>query len=122
MDARELLISPIALMPPAGILDGLKSAQSAEHLSGASHSVVEIVAHMVQWQSCFLQRCAGLAIPLVSKASLGWPTANVDEWHQVRERFLEDLDRALETALNEAACVLRVDHPIEFPLLELHRC
>jgi uncharacterized damage-inducible protein DinB len=117
MDARELLVSPIAHMPPARILDGLSSAQSDVHLPGAAHSVVEIVAHMVHWQSWFLQRCAGVAIPPVAQASLGWPAANAGEWEPLCGRFLEGVERAVEIGLDEATSIRRIDPPIEFPPL-----
>ena len=117
MDASELLISPIAHMPPARVLDGLSSAQSGVRVSDASHSVVEIVSHMVFWQSWFLERCAGLATPLAAKASIGWPAATAGEWEPVRENFLQGLQRALEIAVEESQCVRRVDPPIEFPPL-----
>ena len=114
MDASELLISPIAHMPPARVLDGLSSAQSGVRVSDASHSVVEIVSHMVFWQSWFLERCAGFATLPAVKASLGWPSATPDEWETVREAFLGGLKRALKIALEESASVRRVDPPIEF--------
>jgi len=117
MDASELLISPIAHMPPARVLDVLSSAQSGVRLAGASHSVVEIVAHMTFWQSWLLERCAGLATPLAAKASLGWPAATAGDWEPVREGFLEGLQRALKIAVEESAGVRRIDPTIEFPPL-----
>src|SRR5882672_11129412 len=116
MDASELLISPVAHMPPARVLESLSGAQSGVRLAGASHSAVEIVAHMAFWQSWFLERCAGLATPLAAKASLGWPAVTPDEWESVRENFLGGLQRALKIA-EESARVRRVDPPIEFPPL-----
>ncbi len=117
MDARELLISPLAYMPPAWILKGLSSAQAGLCVAGAPHSVVEIVAHMEHWQSWFLQRCAGVAIPPAAKASLGWPVAGADNWEPLCARFIEGLERALEIGLDDAACTRRIDPPIEFPPL-----
>jgi uncharacterized damage-inducible protein DinB len=117
MHARELLISPVAHMPPAHILDGLASDRSAVRPPGVSHSVVEIVAHMLHWQSWFVQRCSGLAIPPASSASLGWPAADSKEWDSVRKKFLDGLEQAVEIALDGEACARRVDPPIEFPAL-----
>jgi uncharacterized damage-inducible protein DinB len=107
----------MAHMPPARALEGLSSEQSGVRLPGASHSVVEIVAHMDFWQSWFLERCAGTATPPAVTASLGWPAATASEWATVRERFLEGLNRALKTAVQESAGVRRVDPPIEMPPL-----
>jgi len=117
MDATELLISPIAHMPPRRALDGLSSEQSGMRVPGASHSIVEIVAHIVFWQSWFLDRCDGVATPPAAKASLGWPTATAAEWDSLRERFLQGLDRALKIAVEESAGVRRVHPPIEMPPL-----
>ena len=117
MDAKELLTSPMAHMPPARALEGLSSEQSGVRLPGASHSVVEILAHMDFWQSWFLERCAGTATPPAVTASLGWPAAKASEWEAVRERFLEGLDRALKIAVQESGGVRRVDPPIEMPPL-----
>jgi uncharacterized damage-inducible protein DinB len=114
MDARELLVSPIAYMPPARILDGISSSQSGARLPGAAHSVIEIVAHMVHWQTWFLQRCAGVATPPAASASLGWPAAQADEWESVREQFLEGLEQAMELEVDETARARRIDPPIEF--------
>ena len=117
MDADELLISPVAHMPPARALAGLSAAQAGLRISGAPHSVVEILAHMVFWQSWFLDRCAGVAAPPAAKAALGWPEATANEWEPLRERFLEGLQRARNIAVEESASVRRVDPPIEFPAL-----
>ena len=117
MVASELLLSPMAYMPPPRVLSGLSAAQSGVRVSGASHSVVEITAHMVYWQSWFLERCAGVASPMATSASLGWPAATAGEWELWRKRFLAGLERAVEIAAGESASVRRVDPPIEFPPL-----
>ena len=117
MDARELLIAPIAHMPPARALDGLSIAQSGLRVPGSPHSVVEIVAHMVYWQSWFIKRCDGVAAPMAAHASLGWPGATADEWESLRERLFQGLERALKIAAHESAGTRRVDPPIEFPPL-----
>ena len=104
-------------MAPAQALDGLSSAQSAVRLPGASHSVVEILAHMLYWQSWFLERCAGVGAPMASTASLGWPAAEAEEWESLRERFLEGLRQGVKISSDESACVRRIDPPIEFPPL-----
>ena len=117
MDARELLISPIAHMPPARVLEDLSSEESAARLSTASHSIVEIVAHMVYWQSWFLQRCKGAAIPPASTAALGWPSVDAGDWTAASEKFLTGLEQALEIALDASAAVRPIDPPIEFPPL-----
>ena len=112
-----MLISPFAYMPPARALDGLPMAQAGQRVSGAPHSVVEIVAHMVYWQRWFLDRCAGMAAPMAAKAETGWPAAGPGDWDALRGQFLEGLERAAEITGQESDGGRRVDPPIEFPPL-----
>ena len=114
MDASELLVTPIAHMPPARALDGLTSEQAGVRVSSSSHSVVEILAHMVYWQSWFLERCAGVSTPPAAKASLGWPAVSAGDWESVRQQFLDGLERALKAGEDESALTRRIDPSIEF--------
>jgi hypothetical protein len=68
MNAREFLVSPIAYLAPDKLLDGLSDADAERRLSGASHSIAEIVAHLSFWQDWFLARCRGDARPMVTAA------------------------------------------------------
>jgi uncharacterized damage-inducible protein DinB len=117
MDAHELLLSPIAYMAPPRILSGLSSGEAGVRVSGAPHSVLEIIAHMVYWQSWFLERCAGAGTPPASSASLGWPAVSAGEWESLRDRFVTGLEQAVEIAADASACARRLDPPIEFPPL-----
>lgn len=117
MNGQELLLFPVAYLPPPRILDGLSAAQSELRVPGASHSVVEIVAHLVFWQSWFLERCSGVATLLVSKASLGWPASAAGEWEPLKKQFVAGLERAVELAADESSSLRRVEPPIEFPPL-----
>ena len=110
MDREELLISPIAYMPPARVLDGLLPEDASRRIAGVSHSIVEIVAHLVFWQSWFLNRCSGVAAPVASRAADGWPAAAAADWPPLRAEFLAGLQRALLLPTEG-----RVDPPIEFP-------
>ena len=74
MNRHELLLRPLAYMPPHKLLAGLGSGDAARVVSGATHSIVEILAHLVFWQSWFLDRVAGVPRPMAVKASEGWPT------------------------------------------------
>lgn len=117
MDATELLISPVAHMPPAGVLDGLSGEQAAARVPGVSHSAVEILAHMVFWQSWFLERCRGFGTPPAASASLGWPAATAGDWEPLRGQFLAGLEQAREIGTGETSRLRRIDPPIEFPPL-----
>ncbi len=96
MNRKELLLSPLAYMPPTKLLAGLEPGESARAIPGASHSIVEILAHLVFWQSWFIDRCAGDAKPMVARASEGWPPAGAENWLALRAQFLGDLQRAAE--------------------------
>jgi uncharacterized damage-inducible protein DinB len=120
MDATELLLSPVAYMPPPRILEGLSAAQSEIRVTGASHSVVEILAHIVFWQSWFLDRCNGIGTPMPATASLGWPAATAADWEPLRQRFVSDLERAVSMVADDSARTKRVEPPIEFPPLANH--
>lgn len=114
MDREELLLNPIAFMPPSRLLDGLSSEDAARRIPGVNHSIVEILAHLVFWQNWFLDRCSGVATPLAEHASEGWPAAAAADWEPLRERFLAGLRQA--TLLPAEG---RVNPPIEFlPLAE----
>jgi uncharacterized damage-inducible protein DinB len=117
MHARELLLEPIAYLPPPRILDGLSAAESEARVPGASHSVVEVVAHLVFWQSWFLDRCAGVATPVVTQAASGWPAAATADWDELRQRFLADLERAVALGEDESSAARLLDPPIDFPPL-----
>jgi uncharacterized damage-inducible protein DinB len=106
-----MLLSPIAYMPPQ-VLEGLSSEVASRRVPGVTHSIVEILAHMVFWQSWFLKRCTGVATPPASRASEGWPAAGAADWEPLREQFLAGLHAALELPADG-----RVDPPIEFPPL-----
>lgn len=110
MNREELLLSPIAFMPPANILDGLSSEDASRRIPGVEHSIVEIVAHLVFWQTWFLNRCSGVAVPVASHAAEGWPAATGVQWDALRGQFLADLRRAVTLPAEG-----RVDPPIEFP-------
>lgn len=110
MNREELLLHPIAYMPPAKLLDGLSADVAAQRISGVPHSIVEILAHLVFWQTWFLNRCSGAAIPLPSHAAEGWPAATAADWERLREEFLAGLQSALRLPAEG-----RVNPPIEFP-------
>lgn len=94
MDRSELLLNPLAYMPPPRLLDGLTSGTAARVVPGTPHTMVEILAHLVFWQDWFLDRCAGVHRPMVPRASDGWPIASADEFPALRDRFLAGLERA----------------------------
>ena len=111
-----MLVEPFAYLPPARALDGLTAAQAIARLPGSPHSIAEIVAHIVFWQDWFMQRCRGVAAPMVQSAADGWPAVTAADWPGLRDRFLDGIRRA--AAFGESSSLdATLAPPIEFPPL-----
>lgn len=117
MSPNELLLSPMAYMPPARSFEGLNADQSAARVPGAPHSIVEIVAHIVFWQSWSVRRCEGSAEPMAASAATGWPAASAADWESLRSRFLADAERLVAMTSDPTARMRRLEPPIESPPL-----
>jgi hypothetical protein len=115
MNAREFLVSPIAYLAPDKLLDGLSDADAERRLSGASHSIAEIVAHLSFWQDWFLARCRGDARPMVTAAADGWPPVPTGSWPGLRGRFMDGLHQL--AALGDTGGSAPVSPALEFPPL-----
>lgn len=107
---RHELSNPSAFMSPAQILDGLTPDQAARHVAVGTHSIVEVLAHLVFWQSWLLDRCAGIARPPVAHAADGWPTAGPADWAALRERFVAGVHEAAKMTAEG-----QIQPPFEFP-------
>jgi uncharacterized damage-inducible protein DinB len=116
VNAHELLIEPIAYLPPARALEGLTSELAERRIEGVTHSIAEIVAHLTFWQAWFIERCEGRRAPMVEQAAAGWPAVSTGEWPAVHRRFLDGLDGA--AALGSGDRMAQPVSPcIEFPPL-----
>lgn len=114
---RELLIQTLAYIPPANALDGLSAADAERRLERANHSIAELVAHLHFWQSWFCSRCEGKHEPMVASASQGWPAVAPGSWPELRQRFLDGLERAAALGEGPARADAAVAPAIEFPPL-----
>jgi uncharacterized damage-inducible protein DinB len=116
MHAGEMLTEPIIYLAPAKALDGLTPEQAERHVSGATHSIAQVLAHVMFWQEWFRMRCEGQAVPMVTTAAAGWPEVASGSWPALHERFLTSLDRVVafdaEGRLDDP-----IAPPIEFPPL-----
>ena len=70
---RELLLEPVAYMPPAraiptGICPLVHSTPSGDIPAGVT-SVAEIIAHLSFWQEWFIRRCLSTGEPMPSSAA-----------------------------------------------------
>lgn len=114
---RDLLIDTFAYLAPLKTLDGLTGEEAARRVSGANHSIVEIVAHLHFWQSWFLKRCEGVDEPMATSAADGWPAAGAEDWEALRQRFVETLEKLAALSDDAARLAAPVTPPIEFPPL-----
>jgi uncharacterized damage-inducible protein DinB len=117
MTPHEMLVAPFGYMPPPRILDGLTPAQAGRRVQGGTHTIVEIVAHLGFWQSWFLDRITGRPAPMAASAALGWPAAGEDDWHRMRDEFVDGLHRAVALGETPGEGARRVEPSIEFPPL-----
>jgi uncharacterized damage-inducible protein DinB len=115
MNLREFLVSPLAHLAPAKILDGLDAEAAESRIRGAPHSIAEIVAHVAFWQDWFHARCVGEALPLVASAAEGWPAAAPGLWPEIRSRFCARLEQLADLGAGDLSKPLAP--PIEFPPL-----
>src|SRR5262249_50995517 len=85
-------------VPPARAIENISAEDATRRLSEASHSIAEIVAHMIFWQEWVKHRCDGIADPLPAHAAPGWPAVERDAWPQLRSRFLDGLEALVKIA------------------------
>jgi len=69
------------------------------------------------WQSWFLDRCDGTALPMATAAAVGWPTVSPEGWPPLVARFGAGLMRAAEIGEDRAQLSRPVTPAIEFPPL-----
>jgi uncharacterized damage-inducible protein DinB len=117
MNLRELLIEPVSHIPPARALEGLALDDAHRRVTGANHSIAELVAHLIFWQEWFCERCAGVQVPMPQAAALGWPEVTYGTWPDLEQRFLEGLERAASYGRPESRLDEMITPAIEFPPL-----
>jgi uncharacterized damage-inducible protein DinB len=92
MQIRELLIDTSNHTQPARVIENLSAQEATQHISGAPHSIAEILAHMVFWQEWVQRRCEGIAQPVPPAAKEGWPEVQKDTWQALETRFVNGLE------------------------------
>jgi uncharacterized damage-inducible protein DinB len=117
MHARELLVNTHAHIPPAAALEGLSSADAERRVSGANHSVAELVAHLNFWQTWFAQRIDGVDAPMVERAALGWPAVESGSWPDLRTKYLAGLEHLATIGDDVSRLEQLITPAIEFPPL-----
>lgn len=111
---QEFLVSPVAYLAPASVLEGLDAPMAERRVDGAGHSIAEIVAHLSFWQEWFHDRCLGRATPIVAPAARGWPEVAPGSWPLWQERFVSRLPPLAALGAEASAPIAPA---IEFPPL-----
>ncbi len=101
VNVHELLIEPVAHIAPARAIEGLSAEDAERHVPGVTHSVADLIAHLVFWQDWVVERCKGTPVPMIQSAAAGWPGVVPGAWPDLRENLLEGLARA--AALGDSA-------------------
>ena len=114
---KELLTDTLAYLRPRAILTDLSADEAARRVTGSTHTIAEIVAHLAFWQDWFLGRCRGEGRPMVASAADGWSAVSAQAWPSVRDRFLDGLDAAIEIGGDASRAGRPIDPAIEFPPL-----
>lgn len=117
MPFHELLRDTFAYMPPLHIVGHLSEEDARRPVAGVPHTIADLVAHIVFWQSWFLDRLRGVATPMAASAAEGWPAVPPGGWSELVHRFRAGLDEAVRFGEDGHALDRRVDPPIEFPPL-----
>lgn len=84
--------------PAASILRNVKVVDAAAIPPGFKYSLLTLVEHTDFWQRIWLARLIGSKRPDMTK---DWRVPDVLEWPEVRQRFLENFERALAVACAE---------------------
>lgn len=83
---------------PEAVLNGLTGEQATAKLSGAPHSIAEIVAHICFWQDWFNQSARIGFTNFPEHAVGGWPSCAAEEWPALRDRYLAVIHESAEIA------------------------
>jgi hypothetical protein len=97
---------------PRAVLE-LDSAFSCRRIDGVPYSIAENLAHAENWQRCWLAELGAAEKLGDDYNEWNWPKVEPSEWSEIRERFLNGLDRTIEIALNS------IDDHTEFVLNQI---
>jgi uncharacterized damage-inducible protein DinB len=81
--------------PPRQILSNVKPEQAAALPPGFKYSLLTLVEHTWFWQEIWLARLTDRKRPDMKR---DWRLPDVEEWPEVRQRFLDGLEEAYAIA------------------------
>src|SRR5271165_693406 len=113
-ELTQALIGDSAAAPPAHILEGVADDLAHHALQFAPHTIYEELWHITFWQQVTLAWVNGIETPFPVQPSEGFPgkgDADLENWDQLRQRFLDSLQQVAAVAEDES----RHDQPIRCP-------
>lgn len=92
---------------PRQILNRVKPEDACRCLPEFGYSLADYVWHADFWQRIWLARILGESAPSITE---DWHRVDPAEWHATRDRFLANLDRAVEisSSANEPQQISRL--------------
>jgi uncharacterized damage-inducible protein DinB len=100
-ELQRLLLHNAAFTPPPRILAAIPLDLRAQRPSGAPHSIVEELWHLVFWQDLFLRWARREPLPYPEHAELGWQrfdSVGDSQWQSLVSRFTAGVAEAAEIA------------------------
>jgi uncharacterized damage-inducible protein DinB len=106
---------------PGPALEGLTDEQAHAKPHGLSHSIAEIVAHMLYYQDLANRIADGADFFMPSSAAPGWPAVEKGSWNELCARYLAAIETG-EQVVGKAADLHRrlLPEGAEFFGLERH--
>lgn len=78
---------------PSGLLGGVSATRAEKLRDGMPYSLADNLAHALRWQEEWMAKFDGAAKPVGSD---DWKPAAPGDYAELRRRFVEGVDRALE--------------------------
>jgi uncharacterized damage-inducible protein DinB len=98
-ELQRILIGDGVGAPPSHVLEAIDEELARRRIAGAPHSIYEEVWHLAFWLELSLDWIAGRLTPYPEHATEGFPDASTTEsWAELRKRFLDGLETAVELA------------------------
>jgi uncharacterized damage-inducible protein DinB len=113
-ELEQVLIGDSAHTAPAVIVEGLTSEAAHAAIEGAPRSIYEELWHIAFWQELTLDWVRGIETPYPVQAADGFPTAEdaaVEDWDQLRQRFIGSSEEAAAEARNASRLEVEVRCP-----------
>jgi hypothetical protein len=113
-ELEQVLSGDSAHTAPAAILEGLAPEDAHRAILGAPHTIYAELWHISFWQQISLDWVRGLETPYPVHAAQGFPSADDasrESWEQLRRRFFDGNQEAVEVARDASRLEVEVRCP-----------